>query len=53
MKTSLFAAALMLVGQPARLVGQDLITFRFHGVVNQMQIDEGPAPPGRGRRQQF
>jgi hypothetical protein len=29
-------------------VAQDLITFRFHGVVNQVQIDEGPAPPGVG-----
>jgi hypothetical protein len=35
-----------VIGAPAQLVAQDLVTFRFHGVVDQIQIDEGPAPPG-------
>jgi hypothetical protein len=47
-KTLLCLAILTLAGPPSRLVAQDLITFRFHGVVNQVQIDEGPAPPGVG-----
>jgi hypothetical protein len=37
---------LILIGRPSPLIAQDLVTFRFHGVVNEMVLDEGPAPPG-------
>src|SRR5688500_16354999 len=49
----LFLFVLFLFGQPVQLLAQELITFRFHGVVNQVQIDEGPAPPGIGPGSSF
>jgi hypothetical protein len=46
MRTSLCLAALILIGLSSPLIAQDLVTFRFYGVVNQVVLDEGPAPPG-------
>lgn len=46
MRTSLCLAALILIGVHSPLIAQDLVTFRFQGVVNEVVLDEGPAPPG-------
>jgi hypothetical protein len=53
MRALLCLTMVLLIGRPGLLFGHDLITFRFHGVVTQVQIDEGPAPPGIGPGSSF
>lgn len=53
MRALLCLTMVLMSGRPGLLFAQDLITFRFHGVVTQVQIDEGPAPPGIGPGSSF
>jgi hypothetical protein len=53
MRISAGFVLLVVIGQSPSTLAEGLITFRFHGVVNQVLIDEGPAPPGIGPGSSF